>query len=485
MNPRTTAVLFLVAAALGAGVWFYEIGGETARKDSEQRAKQLFPEIEAEAVESITLTTRDGVRARFERRELGWQVVEPLVFPGDAFALDALASALAEISSEAVYDEPQGLEVYGLDAEGRELRFEVGGEEHGLRVGDKAPVGSSSYASIVGKAEVYTVATWRVNAIRKDFDDLRDKRILSFDAASIAKLTARWPDGRVSLERGEEGWRLTDPIEGAADQETVDGLLSNLAFLSATGFSDDPPSDAESGLDQPEFAVELEVAAEGAGEEPRRLQLAIGRLQREGWRLVRAGQPSLYQIADERLADFPRDLVAYRFKQLARFDPLVVERLELSFRPEQGESVTVIATRGEDGWQAGPEPMARERITALVDALSKLRAVDILADSAGPDELRTLELEPPNVALTVHSDAEDASEPLVRVRIGVFDGGRGIAAQVDGNPVIYLLEDNLAEHIPINLEAFHNRFLAEEEEAPPDLEESFEPEGLSPAEESP
>ncbi len=485
MSPRTTAVLFLVAAALGAFVWFYEIRGETAREDAEQRAKQLFPEIEAEAVDSITLTTRDGVRARFERRDPGWQVVEPLGFPGDEFALDAMASALAKLSSEAVYEDPQAPEVYGLDAEERELRFEAAGEEYGLRVGDKTPVGSNSYAAIVGEAPVYTVPSWRANALRKSFDDLRDKRILHFDAASIAKLTVRWPEGGVSLERGEEGWRLTHPIEGPADEETVDGLLSNLAFLRATGFSDDPPSDRESGLERPEFAAELEIAAADEGEEPRRLRLAVGRLQKEGWRLVRAGEPSLYRITGERLADFPRDLVAYRFKQLARFAPLEARRLELVFRPEQGESVTITATRGEDGWQAGPEPMARERIRALVDELSKLRAEGILADSAGPDELRQLELEPPNLALSVYGDAQDASEPLARVRIGVFRGDRGIVAQSVGDPVIYLLEDALAEHIPVSLEAFRNRFLAEEEEPPPELEEAFELEGLPPGEDSP
>ncbi len=485
MNPRTTAILFLVAASLGAFVWLYVIGGEAAREDAEQRAKQLFPEVEAEAVESIALTTQDGVAARFERRDSGWQVVEPLVFPGDEFALDAMASALAELSSEAVYDDPQGLEVYGLDVEERELRFEAAGEEYALRVGDKTPVGSNSYAAIVGEAAVYTVPSWRANALRKSFDDLRDKRLLSFDTASIAKLTARWPEGSVSLERGEAGWRLTHPIEGPADDETVDGLLSNLAFLRATGFSDDPPSDRESGLERPEFAAELEVAGAEEGEPPRQLQLAVGRLQKEGWRLVRAGEPSLYRIAGERLADFPRDLVAYRFKQLAQFAPLDVRRLELAFRPEHGESVTITATRGEDGWQSGPEPMASQRITALVDELSKLRAEGILADGAGPDELRQLELEPANVALSVYSDAQDASQPLARVRIGVFRGDRGIVAQSVGDPVIYLLKDALAEHIPISLEAFRNRFLAEADEPPLEGEEAVEDEGLSPAEESP
>ena len=485
MNPRTTAFLFLVAASLVAFVWLHVIGGEAAREDAEQRAKQLFPEVEAEAVESITLTTRDGVRARFERRTPGWQVLEPLLFPGDEFALDAMASALAEISSETVYEDPQDLAVYGLDGEEQELRFVVAGVEHGLRVGDKTPVGSNSYATIVGRDEVYTVPSWRLNALRKNLDDLRDKRILRFDVASITKLRLRWPEGSVGLERGEDGWRLSHPIQAAADEEVVDGLLSNLAFLSATGFSDEPPSDRESGLERPEFEAELEVAAAGEGEEPRSLRLAVGRLQAEGWRLVRASQPSLYQIAGDRLADFPRDLAAYRFKQLARFAPLDARRLEIAFRPEHAESVTITATRGEDGWHSGPESMARERITALVDALSRLRAQGILADSAGERELRELGLEPPNVALSVYGEAEGASEPIARVRIGAFDGDRGIVAQAIGDPVIYLLEAELAEHIPVSIEAFRNRFLAEEEEPPPEADPYTEVEGLSPAEESP
>ena len=123
MNPRTTGILFLLAAALGAFVWFYEIRGEAGRKDAEAAAKRLFPGIESSAVEQIELTTSDGQRARLERRDAEWQLALPLAAPADGFVADAIASALAQLGSESVYETPQPLAVYGLEDAGRDLRF--------------------------------------------------------------------------------------------------------------------------------------------------------------------------------------------------------------------------------------------------------------------------------------------------------------------------------------------------------------------------
>jgi hypothetical protein len=50
------------------------------------------------------------------------------------------------------------------------------------------------------------------------------------------------------------------------------------------------------------------------------------------------------------------------------------------------------------------------------------------------------------------------------VRLGVLRGSQGIVAQTGENPTVFQLESELAEHIPVNFEAFRNRFLAEEEE---------------------
>jgi hypothetical protein len=559
MNPRTTGILFLIAAALGAFVYFYEIRGEEGRREAEARQKRLFPDIEADAVEWLALTSSDGRQVRAERRERGWQIVEPLVFPGDEFALDGMASALAQVASEAVYEDPQSPEVYGLDDESREVRFAAGGAEHALRTGDKTPMGGNSYASVVGAKPVYAVPSFRVNSLSKAFDDLRDKRILLFDSSAVERLSASWPDGRVELIRQEGEWRLSAPVEGPADADTVKDLLSDLSFLRASGFEDEPPPDAETGLDRPVFAVELELAPaapveEGSGE-PRLLAFAVGsevldaaRLVRAAqpslyripaerlddfprevmdyrfkqlaefevrdaqrielgfssqagetlmitatrhdgaWRslpepmapekitrLVRAAQPSLYRIPAERLDDFPRQVIDYRFKQLAEFEVSDAERIELGFSLQAGETQVVTLTRHEDAWHSAPEPMAPDKITGLVEALSRLEANDILAERVGPEELRELELDPANVTLLVYGKEEGEQEVrLAEVRLGVLRGSQGIVAQTGENPTLFQLELDLAEHIPVSFEAFRNRFLAEEEEASeePPIDES-------------
>jgi hypothetical protein len=310
------------------------------------------------------------------------------------------------------------------------------------------------------------VPSFRVNSLRKAFDDLRDKRILRFDSSTVERLRASWPDGRVELVREEGEWRLSAPLEGAADADTVKDLLSDLSFLRANGFEDEPPPDAGTGLDRPAFAVELELAPAEEGAEPRRLAFAVGSEVVDAVRLVRAAQPSLYRISAERLDDFPREVIDYRFKQLAEFEVRDAERVELGFSSKEGETLVVTATRHEGAWRSTPEPMAPEKITRLVEELSRLEANDILAERVGPEELRELELDPANVTLLVYGQEEGQQEVrLAEVRLGVLRGSQGIVAQTGENPALFQLEPDLAEHIPVSFKALRNRFLAEEEKA--------------------
>ena len=96
MNPRTTGILLVVALLLGSFVWFYEIEGEEGRRDAEDRKKRVFPDVESEQVEWLELRTTDDRSVRAERSDGGWRLVAPLPFPGDDFALDAVASYLRE-----------------------------------------------------------------------------------------------------------------------------------------------------------------------------------------------------------------------------------------------------------------------------------------------------------------------------------------------------------------------------------------------------
>ena len=67
--------------ASAAFVYFYEIQGQGARQDAEQRAKRLFQGLEAADVAWIALRTSDGAEARLEQKDGRWRLIAPLAFP--------------------------------------------------------------------------------------------------------------------------------------------------------------------------------------------------------------------------------------------------------------------------------------------------------------------------------------------------------------------------------------------------------------------
>jgi len=472
MNPKTAAILFVIAAALAAFVHFYEIGGEEARKGAEEAEKRLFPKVEQAAVESISLIASDGPSVLVERREGAWRLIEPLDFAADTFAVDGIASALAQMASESVIDEPRPAEVYGLDAEDTVVHFTAGGSEYALRTGDSTPVGANVYAAIEGDDRVYTVAAYRTQSLRKPLDELRDKRIADFDQSAVKRFTASWPTGRVVVERSGEGWHLLEPVQEAADNEAVDGLLSGLVFLRAEGFVDDPAPELEAGFEVPEFAIEIElsIVAADAGQAPAPLRVAVGGLNDSGThRLVKGAAQSLFTIASARLDEFPRSVVEYRDRQLGLFSPALATRVELGFHSDLGVTTAVTARRGAEGWTSSPDPISEEKLASLVAELSRLRADGIIAEAMGTDELQAIGLDPPKAIISVFGDSaaegEGGAPLLVELQLGSIRA-EGIPARTPQRETVFELNGVLAEQIPVSLEAFRNYFVSQPEPEP-------------------
>ena len=135
MNPRNTLILALVVAVLGAFLHFYEIRGQEERAEAEAAAKRLFQDVSAEEIGAVFLIASGGEQVRLERSDEGWRIAEPVRFPADAIRADSLASSLASLSSEAVFEEPESLEEYGIGTDPG-IRFSVGPVEHLVYVGD-------------------------------------------------------------------------------------------------------------------------------------------------------------------------------------------------------------------------------------------------------------------------------------------------------------------------------------------------------------
>ncbi len=467
MSPRVTLILAAVVAAVAAFVWFYEIEGADRRAEAESAEKRLFADVEPGDLQQLELTTTDGAEVRLERGDDGWKIVEPLSFPADEPAAQAAASALATLEADTIYTDPEPLENYGLGGDA-DVRGRTDGRELALVIGDGTPTGGKVYVAPEGDARVFTVASHRTNALRKSLQELRDTRVLDFDREAVREVEVGWVGGSVVARETSGLWRLTHPLETAADEETVDDIVSDLSFLRAEGFVDDPDAALVAGLDDPSLRVQLR------DEEGKVLaDLAVGPSADE--RRVVRGHAGLYEIAASRLDGLPRTVVAFRDKVLTRFETADAKAFELQFH-EGGAPVLIAGTWDEEGgWQAAPEALAPGKASRLISELSSLEALDIAAEEVGQGERAGLGLSPPGAVLRVFGAGPPAErERLAELSLGVHQAGRGLAAQRRDDPVVYWLPEALAEHLPVDLEAFRASFRATEEpaadssETPPD-----------------
>ena len=461
MSPRNLGLLVLVAALLGAFVYFYEVRGGAERKEAAQEAKHLFADLDAKSVSAIELKTVDGKPAKLSRTDKGWEVVEPLHYPADELNADGMTTALSELSSDKEIPSPQEASVYGLDDTARVVRFTASGKEHVLRIGKKTPVGSDTYVAADDSPRVFTVPTYRANAFLRTLDELREARILRFDREAIERIELSWPGGGVTLARQEGSWRLLAPLQGPADGTAVDTLLANLSYLRASGFEDQPMSDAEAGLDPPDLRVELVGKPAKEGAEAPHYVLAIGRTNDRKTRVVRTDSPTLFRIATERLDDFPHTVLAYRDKEVAHFDVRDAERVEIAFQGPQGE-VRRVLEHAPSGWTAGDEKLVAGKAERLVAELSHLKGKDIVGEGMDAAALAPLGLEPPRVTLRVlPAPPKEGGEarPLATIELGTLDAKTGLPARAADGNTVFRLDPALAEHLPTSLEAWQGRFL--------------------------
>lgn len=463
MNPRSTLILAIVAALLGAFVYVYEIGGEVERGAIEEAGKRVFPGLDVDSIEAISLESQDGTPARFLHRDGIWEMIDPVKAPADSAALDAMASVLSQLAREGRVDDPGPLSEYGLGDGARTISFEAGGQSRELLIGRGTPVGGHLYvstrdASSVSSSTVSFVETFRLNAFNRNLADLRDRRISPFEAADVTKISLEWPEGEVELEKEQDQtWRMLAPATEPADEHTVRSLLDDLSFLRAESFVDVEDASTTAALDR--VSLDVRLTADGQAR-----RITIGSVIEggtEGARIVRGRAGRLFRIPAERLDDFERSVPAYRFRTLSEFESSSARKVVLGFAPDgAGESRQVEARLEKAAWSSDQWPVDSGRFDSLVQTLSQLRAITVVADEMGPVELASFGLAPPRAQIRIEQGGEGDALPLSEVFVGRIDPDRGLFAQRAGDSKIYLLDSVAADSIPISWTVFESHFLA-------------------------
>lgn len=388
-SGRSLLVLLLIAAGLGAYIYFVE--SKKNPDDAEKKAKVFT--VESSKIEELEVKAASGETTSLKKSGDTWTITEPVATAVDQSAVMAIVDALSTMEVDKVIDDnPTGLASFGLEPVRYSVAFKVSGDAtlHRLNVGSKTPTGSDVYARVDGQNRLFLTLATHDETLNRTTFDLRDKRVLAFsrDGVDSVSLAGKGAPG-LTLARTGGDWKLTAPVQARADFSPVDGLIGRLdqVHMLAIVSEGTEPTAAQLktyGLDTPQM-----VATLGAGST--KATLAIGGKQDETHLYARdLSRPIVFTVEPALLTDLTKKPDDLRIKDVFAFKTFSVTGLELTHGAtavayEKSSPAATPATQGAtDVWRQ-TKPAAKDvnatAFTDLLNTLSSLRA-DRFTDKA-------------------------------------------------------------------------------------------------------
>jgi hypothetical protein len=134
---QSTGIVFLLALALAAFVYFYEVKRKPASEASSGSSKPAFS-LASTDVKQIKIQ-RAGTAMSFERKSDGCYMTQPRSQRAEGSALDGLASTLSFVTVDRTFPAtPDNLNSFGLKDPAVTVDFTLNnGASHELRFGSK------------------------------------------------------------------------------------------------------------------------------------------------------------------------------------------------------------------------------------------------------------------------------------------------------------------------------------------------------------
>ena len=238
---------------------------EVNKHEDDLRSRALFT-FKPEAAHTIVIAFA-GQTIELTHTGAKWTIIKPKAFGADETAVTNLLSLLSNSQiNRFVDDQPSDLSKYGLATPALTIQLAQADNQpvETLRLGFKEPAASSNniYARSGDRADdpVYTVASSLATTANKGFDDLRDKTVMIFDPAAVARITFTGGPVDETIERTSAGkWSITSGGKTTAAEPLVaQSLLDQLHDLKATKIPENPMSDPNKyGMMKPTVTVAL------------------------------------------------------------------------------------------------------------------------------------------------------------------------------------------------------------------------------------
>ena len=418
MTRRSIVVLAAVAIALMAYIVSYErhtLGtGELEGRDNRVARDYVRARVDRIEIERPGQETIELVRDRTEEDALGnWRMVAPLEAAADDDAIGALLGSVDWADARRRIDalDSGDLADFGLDEPRVTATFVMGNERLALAVGGETPGGDGVYVSADGGRSAVIAGKDLFEALDRDTDHFRSKRLLERGMLTARELSLGEGDTAVSLRLEEGRWTTADGVRASGPR--LDEALQALTDMEARRYLGDQP------LAEGTVVRAVREAGEDEGEGDVVVELSLGG-PCEGAADQRYAQVTLTVGGESRAG--PLTCVAERDveplmvppSEWSERRPLTLSDLELESMTVQGAAGTLEITQEDGVWayQLGNQggPVDEEALAEWVRAIKAHRAQSIVAP-AGDDELRARGLADPAVRITLRG-TEDRVETV-------------------------------------------------------------------------
>lgn len=257
--------------------------------------------------------------------------------------------------------------------------------------------------------------------------EAKPKRLFTFAADDAVKVALKFPDREIVAQKTDGTWRLTAPLEAAADETTVKNLLRAVAECEVKKTLDDvPESLAPFGLDVPKVTVTVAL-------KDRELPaIKVGKTSPIGnsTYIQRADEPKVYLTNSAFQSAMDKKVKDLRDKRILDFNDDDVRRIAL----ERGDQATVLVK--SDGTWRIEQPAAHAADPAVVRnflaSLRALRATDFPSEDAA--DLKPYGLDAPRLTVALSIGADNAE---TRLLVGKEGEDKSISVKVGHRPTVF------------------------------------------------
>ncbi len=367
MKPTGLLIAVGVLAVLGGLTWWSNKKQAAAAKSGDTNTTKILS-IPNDQFQEIRI--QQPARTVDLKRENGkWQIKEPQPLPADQDAVASMVTTLSALNADSVVDaKPADLSPFGLKDPKLDVRIvRTNGKSDDLLIGDETPTGSGNYAKLASDPRVFTVATYNKSSIDKSPDDLRDKRLLTFDSDKLTRVDLQAKGEAMEFGKNNQNeWQILKPRPLRADGPAVDTLISNLrdAKMDLTGDTKDAATRFASGK---KIGTASVTDANGA-------QTLEVRQDKDSYYAKSSAVAGIYKVSNDIGSGLNKGLDDFRNKKLFDFgfsDPSKIELKNATY------------TKSGDKWMSGSKTMDNTTVQSLVDKLRDLAATGFTEKGGG------------------------------------------------------------------------------------------------------